>query len=153
MEKEVCMKKMWVILFALMITAAGASAQKVIIGGGFGHYHPYYYHPYYYRPYYGLNYGFAFGYPYYRPNYYYRHPSKLDRQITDIENDYADRISSVRMDNSLTGRERRHEIRDLRKERDEAVDNARRNYYKRADRNYNNQNNSNQNNNNDNNQQ
>lgn len=148
------MKRLSIILLAITLTAAGASAQKVIVGGRIG-----YSHPYYARPYYGFGLGLGYGYPYYgypyynRPYYYYRHPSGLDRQIMNIENDYADRIQSARMDNSLTGRERRQEIRNLREQRREAIDNARRNYYRQPYRGYNNNNNYNQNNNNQNNPQ
>lgn len=146
------MKSLLIMLLAFALTAAGASAQKVIVGGRIGYSH--YYQPYYYHPYYsfGLGYGYPYyGYPYYRP-YYYRHPSGLDRQIINIENDYADRIQSARMDNSLTGRQRRQEIRSLREQRREAIDNARRNYYKQPYpyHGYNNNNNYNQNNSNNN---
>lgn len=147
------MKRLSIILLVLTLAAGGASAQKVIVGGRIGGYsHPYYYQPYV-RPYYGFGLGLGFGYPYYGYPYYYNRPyyyrggSGLDREINNIENDFADRIQSARMDNSLTGRERRQEIRHLREQRREAIDNARRNYYKQPYqyRGYN-QNNSNNNN-------
>ncbi len=148
------MKKILIILFAVFVSAASVSAQKVIVGvehfGGGGYYHRYY-RPYY-NPYYSLGFGLGYGYgnPYYgRP--YYQRETRLDRQIIDIKNGYADRISSARADNSLSGRERRQEVRKLRHERDETVDNARRSYYKQPYRSYNNNNNhqNNSNNNND----
>jgi hypothetical protein len=119
------MKKILIVLFSF-IMALSASAQKRVVM------HPVvpvgprivYYHPYYWHPYYGFNYWYG------RPAYYYYHPTKLEKQIIDIENDYADRISSVRADDSLTHRERRQKIRELRHERDDAVYNLRKNYYK-----------------------
>ncbi len=102
--------------------------------------HPYYSHPYYSRPYVGFGYGLGFGYnpffyggigyPYYGYPGYYNRPPKLDRNIMDIENDYSDRIKSARLDKSLTGHQRRQEIRELRRERKQAVYDAKRNYYK-----------------------
>lgn len=86
----------------------------VVLGGGF------------YNPYFSP-FGFYYGYPYATAPY---QPTKLDIQINDIKNDYADKIESVRLDNSLTGRERREQVRDFRRERDQAVLDARRNYYK-----------------------
>jgi len=120
------MKKISIVLFSIII-GLSASAQKVMV-------HPVvhvgprivYYHPYYWHPYYGFGYSWYYG-P--RPYYYY-HPTKLDRQIADIENEYSDRIYSVRQDDSLTHHERRVKIRELRHERDQAINDAKRNYYK-----------------------
>ncbi|HVX28285.1 MAG TPA: hypothetical protein VHB70_18205 [Parafilimonas sp.] len=120
------MKKISIVLFSIII-ALSASAQKVIV-------HPVvpvgpriaYYHPYFWHPYYGFGYSWYYG-P--RPYYYY-HPTKLDRQIVDIENEYSDRIYSVRQDDSLTHHERRMKIRELKRERYQAIEDAKRNYYK-----------------------
>ena len=121
------MKKISIVLFSV-IMAFSASAQKIaarpVVHAG-----PrvvYYYHPYYWRPYYGFGYSMYYGHP----GYYYR-PTRLERQIQDIENEYSDRISSVRADDSLTGHERREKIRELRHERDQAISDAKKNYYKR----------------------
>jgi hypothetical protein len=119
------MKKISVVLFSVIL-ALSASAQKVIV-------RPIvpvgprvvYYHPYYWRPYYGLGFNWYYGHP-----AYHYHQTKLEKQIQDIEDDYSDRISSVRADDSLTGHERRVKIRELRHERDQAVDDLRKNYYK-----------------------
>ena len=130
------MKKFAVVAFALVATI-NLSAQKAFVRP-VPVYRP---HVVYVRPYIGYNYGYGYnpffygslgyGYPYYGyPGYYYRHPSKLDRQVMDIENDYSDRIESVRLDNTLTRHEKRQKIRELRHERRDAVDNAKRNYYK-----------------------
>ncbi len=106
--------------------ALSASAQKRVVV------HPvvpvgprvvYVYHPYW-HPYFGFNYWHG------RPAYYQYHPTRLEKKIIDIENDYADRISSVRSDDSLTHHERRQKIRGLKRERNDAVDNLKKNYYK-----------------------
>lgn len=129
------MKKLFIMLlsFGLM---AGVSAQRhgyggggfrggysyaprVVISGGF-------YAPLY--PYYG--YYSPFGYPYYQGYVNSGRPSKLTLKVEDIKNDYSDRIYSVRQDNSLTGRERRQKIRELKKERDQAINDLTSNYYK-----------------------
>lgn len=121
------MKKISIVLFSIII-GLSASAQKVIVrpvvpvGPRIIYYHPYYY----WHPYYGFDYAWYYG----RPAYYYYHPTKLDTQIVDIENEYSDRIYSVRQDDSLTHHERRVKIRELRHERDKAIEDAKRNYYK-----------------------
>jgi len=82
----------------------------------------------------GLGYGYS---PFYNPYYYspygynnsYR-PSKLDNQIAEITHDYADKIESARLDKTLSGSERREEIRNLKKERDKEIDEAKINYHK-----------------------
>ncbi len=117
------MKKIITVMLLILVVSA-ASAQK---GRG------YYYRPSTtvfvggYYPYFGM-------YPYYGyPNYYSPYgnrPSKLDLQIANIKHDYEDRIASVRMDKTLSGKERREKIRALRNERDNVIDAARRNYYK-----------------------
>ncbi|MBS1628410.1 MAG: hypothetical protein JSR09_00510 [Bacteroidetes bacterium] len=86
----------------------------VIVGGGF--YYPYSYYPFGYYPYYNMPYMLS------------ARPSKLDQKIADIEHEYAQRIESARMD--LKGKEKRHEIRQLKEARDHEIDMAKRNYYK-----------------------
>jgi hypothetical protein len=127
------MKKLMVIVVALGLVL-GASAQRFGHGyGGGGHvyiapprvsvgigYSPFYspyYSPFGYNPYYGYN------------SRSYR-PSKLDVQIADIKNDYQDKIWSAKHDTSLSGKERRKVVHQLRSERDQAVIDAKRNYYK-----------------------
>ncbi|TWV93348.1 hypothetical protein [Chitinophaga pinensis] len=90
----------------------------VVVGGGF-------YNPYF-SPF-GFYYGAPYGYPYSAAPY---QPTKLDMQVADIRNDYADKIESVKLDKSLTGKERRAQIRTFKQERDQAVLDAKRNYYK-----------------------
>jgi len=128
------MKKLLIVLFSVGL-ALGASAQKVrvvpraypvvrphvVVTTGF--YSPFY-SPFYY-PYFGYPY---YGYP---PGYYgYNRPTRLDMQIQDIKNDYQARISSVKLDNSLTRKERREKIRELKSERDHDVSQAKIDYYK-----------------------
>ena len=92
----------------------------------------------FHQPYYG-----GFGYrPYYSPwgynafynpyGYGYRYaprPSKLDLNIEEISNDYSEQISDVRHDNSISGSERRSQIRNLRHERDGRIIQAKKDYY------------------------
>ena len=120
------MKKISVIVFALILAVSSASAQKVVVVRPVAP--VYYYHPYSWHPYYGL--GFNYSWYYGRPVYYHYHLTKMEKQIQDIEDDYSDRIASVRADNSLTRHERRVKIRELRHERDQAIDDLKKNYYK-----------------------
>jgi hypothetical protein len=85
-----------------------------------GTYFPFYYSPLYYGtyPYYGY------------PPYWYHRPTKLDLQIEDIKNDYEEKIWSARHDKTLSGKERRKEVRELKHERDHEIIEAERNYYK-----------------------
>ncbi len=129
------MKKISIALFALLITIGSISAQKVVVRPVAPVVTPhiiYYYYPRpYLGPYYygglGLGYRWMYNYP---PYYYRHHMTKLEQQIQNIEDDYSDRISSVRSDNSLSGHERRQKIRALRQERDQAIDDLKSNYYK-----------------------
>jgi hypothetical protein len=125
------MKKI-AVLMSLVILTLSASAQKVIVRPIPVRPHVIYYarpYPYYYNPYfYG---GLGFGYTWYNhPAYYYNQPTKMEQQIQDIENDYSDRINSVKADDSLTGHERRVKVRELKRERDRAIDDFKKNYYK-----------------------
>lgn len=110
-----------------MIMVISVSAQKYVRG--------HYYRPrtrvvigvggYYSSPYYSY---YPYDYGLYRP-YYYR-PSRLTLEIEDIRADYRDRIWSVRHDNSLTRKERKMRIHELKSQREEAIRNAERNYYR-----------------------
>ena len=125
------MKKISIVLFSVIMVLS-ASAQKIVVAPRVHtvphvvyYPRPYFYNPYFYNPYY-----FGFNYWYGQPAYYYHRPTKLERQIQDIENEYSDRIKSVRADDSLTHHERREKIHDLRHERDQAIDDAKKSYYK-----------------------
>lgn len=126
------MKKISVVLFSVIL-ALSASAQKVIVRP-----HPvvhvgprviYYSRPYW-NPYWYGGFGFRWNYPYYGRPYYNNHQTKLEKQIQDIEDDYSDRIESVRSDDSLSGHERRVKVRELKRERDDAIYDLKKNYYK-----------------------
>jgi hypothetical protein len=128
------MKKVFVIVLSMVIVAT-ASAQtkggghyyrgggryyhphtRVIVGLGAGYYSPYYY-PFYYPPY----------------DYGYRMPSRLELKIEDIRADYRGRIYSARHDKSISKSERKATIHQLKSDRDLAVRDAERNYYKSYD--------------------
>jgi len=153
------MKKLLMITIAIGL-ALGVSAQKVVGRGG--------YHVV--RPHVSVGLGFGYspfyspwGYGFYSPwmyspyayNYGSSRPSRLDLTIQDIKSDYNDRIKSVRMQDDLTGREKRQTIRQLKDDRDKAVVQAQKDYYyKRSGKNRpsnNSNNNSNDNNKDDNN--
>jgi hypothetical protein len=136
------MRKLAVVMMALLLgfgvdaMAAGGPGRGGFHGGGFarprttviigGGYSPFY-SPF---GYYGMGWGAGYGAPYYGYGAMPYRMSKLDRQVAEIRADYADRIESVRMDRSLTGKERRAKVRAFKQERDEAVHSAKVNYYK-----------------------
>jgi hypothetical protein len=90
---------------------------RIVVGLGSGYYSPYY-------PLYPYDYGYGY---YNRP--FYR-PSGLQMKIADIEADYKDRIWSARHNRSLPKNERKQTIHRLRTQRDQAIRDAERNYYK-----------------------
>ncbi len=130
------MKKLVILVVAMgifsAVAAAGPQSRGYVKGG--------YYRPHtvivrgYYDPFYSPYYGWGFGYPYYMYPYGYPsaapRPSKLDQEIADLEHDYSQKISSVRMDKSLSGKERRAHIKNLRAARRDAIDKAKMDYYK-----------------------
>lgn len=61
----------------------------------------------------------------------YNRPSRLDLAVQDIENEYRDRIWSVKRDRSLSRQQRKTMVKNMRYERDKAIRDARRGYYKR----------------------
>jgi hypothetical protein len=78
-------------------------------------------------------YGYGLPYPYYgypSPYMYGHRPTRLEMQLQSIRDDYKDRIYSARHDRSLTHRQRREVIRQLKKERDREIENLRSSYYK-----------------------
>ena len=123
------MKKLLIIL-VITVTALSASAQRFHPGGRGGHYvsRPHVvvragvYAPF--NPYYGYPF-----YPY--PSYYgYERPTKLDLKIEDIKNDYQDKIWSVKHNESLSRKEKRRTVHQLRYERDQAIIQAKKDYYR-----------------------
>lgn len=128
------MKTALIVICALGLTLS-ASAQKVVrvaphprthvsVGVGFGGGYGYYpYSPYWYNPWYA----YPPGPGYYRSS----RPSKLDLEIQDINNDYKDKIWSARHDESLSGKQRRQAVHDLKHQRDTDILQAKKDYYKR----------------------
>lgn len=128
------MKKLLIMMLAIGLVT-GVSAQR---HGGFHGVGGYYSRPIIVPSYggIGLGIGYGFGYPFYGfPPYSYNYgnnarPFKLTQKIDDIKNDYQDRIYSARNDSKLKGKEKRQEVRDLKHERNDAVNNLKSNYYK-----------------------
>src|SRR5690242_3787496 len=98
--------KKFIVVGLLLMLVTGVSAQYHYRGGfyarprvsiGIGLHVPiapfygyYGYSPFFAYPPFGYGFGYPYGYPY---GYGYRYrPSKLDLQIQDIKNDYANRI-------------------------------------------------------------
>jgi hypothetical protein len=134
------MKKLLIILFSVGLTLGAAAQKRVIVGHGYVRPRVTVIAPVYPSPYY---YGYGYAYspfynpwydPFYGPNRYQSRPSKLDLQIEDIENDYQYQISTVRHDKDLPKQERKQKIRDLKHEREDAIVQAKRNYYNKEDR-------------------
>jgi len=124
-----------IVICALGLTLS-ASAQRVVhasprvyprshvsVGVGFGGYGYYPYSPFGYNPWYA----YPPGGGYYRSS----RPTKLDLQIQDINNDYKDRIWSARHDESLSRKQRRQEVHNLKHGRDTDILQAKKDYYKR----------------------
>jgi len=85
---------------------------RVVVGLGAGYYSPYYF-------------------PFYSPyDYGYWRPSRLELKIEDIQADYKDRIYSVRHDKSISKSERKAMIHQLKSDRELAIHDTQRNYYK-----------------------
>ena len=127
------MKRLLIIMLSLGLVA-GASAQKVRGVGGVHYIHSprviVYggaYAPFY--PYYGFGFN-PWGYPYPYAPYAYNRPSKLTLQIEDIKNDYKDKIWSAKHDKTISKQERKEQVRELKKERDQLIEDKKANYYK-----------------------
>jgi hypothetical protein len=128
------MKTALIAICALGLTLS-ASAQKVVrvaphprthvsVGVGFGGGYGYYpYSPYWYNPWYA----YPPGPGYYRSS----RPTKLDLEIEDINNDYKDKIWSARHDESLSRKQRRQAVHDLKHQRDNEILQTKKDYYKR----------------------
>jgi hypothetical protein len=130
------MKKLMVITMCLGL-ALGASAQvhsigayhgsvgyviqpRISVGIGFAPY----YSPFGY-------YGFPYGIPYggYYPYGPLGRPSTLQRKEDEIRSDYEDRIYSVHQDTSLTAKQKRQSIKDLKKQRKKDIHDLVANYH------------------------
>lgn len=117
-----------------MLAAGTVSAQKVVVRPRpvpvAPHPRVVYYPRPYYNPYWNPYFYGGLGFNLYNRPAYRNHVTKMERQIQDIENDYKDRIESVRSDNDLTGKERRQKVRELKHERNQEIANFKSNYYK-----------------------
>jgi hypothetical protein len=121
------MKKLFIVLISLGL-ALGASAQHFVHGGGY----------FYGGPRIGLGFGiyppfYPFGYPfgYYPYGYGYGYgASRLNMQIADIKNEYKGKIWTVKEDNTLSHKQKREKIRQLKLQRDETIDQAKRDFYR-----------------------
>jgi hypothetical protein len=125
------MKKFIVVAICVAGLGFTAAAQKVAVyhrvhafrpsfGFGVGYYPPFY-----------SPFGF-YGYPYgaYYPYGMYSRPSKLQKEEEDIKSDYADRIYSVRQDDSLTNKQKRQEVHTLKKQRNQEIHDLVASYHK-----------------------
>jgi len=148
------MKRNILIILLTFGLAYGASAQRghggVIVGGHGYHGGGWAYHP---RTYVGV--GFGLGYPWWGwgygwygpwyggyPAYYYGYgamPNQLELQVQDIRNDYTQQIKDVRHDKALTHKERRAKIDQLKTDRDNAIVQARHDYFYNSRQRYPNQ--------------
>jgi hypothetical protein len=132
------MKSLIVVLVCAGLTGAAnaQSTNKVNVGGVY-HGGIYAFQPRiavgvgYYSPLYGPfgYYGYPYG-PFYPYASSYNRSSQLQRKEDQIRSDYADRIYSVRQDNSLTGKQKRAEVRDLKKQRKLEIHDLVANYHK-----------------------
>ncbi|TDH27304.1 hypothetical protein EXU57_06860 [Segetibacter sp. 3557_3] len=140
------MKQIMVVMLALGIGFAANAQPKV--NGNIGQLRPRVYvappvYPVYPRL--GMGYGFGYGYapgfryspfyspfndPFYRGYRYQSVPQELQLEIDDINNDFDYRIAEARRDKSVSGKERRQHVRDLKNQRENALIDAKRAYYK-----------------------
>ena len=126
------MKNLLIIL-SLFLLSLTASAQRfkgggyhggyrvyrpIVTVGAYGSWYPYgFYNPFYY-PY------------YYNPDYSYRYPARLEMNLDAIRDDYQQQIKETRHDKSMSGKERRAKIRELKNEKDRAIIDAKRDFFK-----------------------
>lgn len=86
----------------------------------------------------GIGTGFGYGrgfynsYPLYNSpynNYYNRRPSNQDIQIQDVEAEFRYKKREIRQDRSLSSSQKKQMIRDLRRDKEKAKIDTKRNYY------------------------
>ncbi|MBK5272160.1 MAG: hypothetical protein JJE22_14215 [Bacteroidia bacterium] len=123
------MKKLLIILIVTGLSLGASAQHRRVMHRSYPRSHvvvginaPVY--PYYYRGYYDPFYS-----PYYRYGYSPRE-TRLELRISDIRNDYQDKIWSARHDKSLSKTERKATIQQLKHQRDQAINEAKRNYYR-----------------------
>jgi hypothetical protein len=100
----------------------------------------YRFNPYYgglgYRSMYGFASPYAFGYspfadPFYPSQRVVAEPSPLDLAIDDIKEEYNYRIDNAKDDKNLSKDERKQLVRDLKHQREDAIIEAKKNYYQK----------------------
>ncbi len=129
------MKNLLIIL-SLFLLSFTASAQKVIRGGGGFHGGGYtrVYRPVIsvgaYAPLYPYGFYSPFYNPYYYPDYSYRYPARLKMKLDAISDDYQQQIKETRHDKTMTGKERREKIRELKTEKARAIIDAKKDFFK-----------------------
>lgn len=142
------MKKLLIVIVSLGLTFAAEAQAKINRGGAVRSFRPrttvVAVAPIY--PYGGMGWGMRYGYrysPFYSPFYdpflgYQRReptPSKLDLEIEDIKNQYGHKLTSARKDKSVSKQERKQKIRELKHEREDAIIEAKKIFYRDEDRN------------------
>jgi len=121
------MKKFLILILCVGVMSV-ASAQKFGFRGGY--YAPHFSYGYGFYPYWGYGYPY-YGYPYYAYPYGYGRMSyRLEIQEENIRYDYQQKIDTVRNDKTITGKIRRQRIRALREQRNQAINDQERNYYR-----------------------
>jgi hypothetical protein len=125
----------------LLVTVLGASAQNGHVASR-GVYKPAYvvrpriivgvYSPFY-SPFgfYTYPFGYApFGFPYNPYGMGYSQPTQLQKKEADIRADYQDRIYSVRHDDSLSSKQKRQAVRELKDQRKQDIKSLVENYHR-----------------------
>ena len=94
-------------------------------------------------PFYGGAMGFGYGYGYnpyglYSPMWNTPRvietvPSQLSLQLEDINNDFQYQLKNVRKDKTLAKQDRKQKIRDLKHQREDAIIEAKKSFYKNSD--------------------
>lgn len=72
--------------------------------------------------------------PFYRNSRIQRQPSQLDLQIDDIKEDFDYQIDTVKDDKNLTKDEKKQKVRYLKHLREDAISEAKKNYYRFGDK-------------------
>ncbi len=121
------------IILSLFLLSFTASAQRGIKGGGFHGGYTRVYRPAIsvraYAPFYPFGFYSPYYYSYY-PGYSNQYPARLEMKISAIREDYQQQIKEARHDKTMTGKERRAKVRELKTEKDRAVIDAKKDYFK-----------------------
>jgi|GEM_PF-3260681 len=121
------MKQIILATALIAIVSAASAAPVAHIGGGIhGGRTVIIYNNGFYNPWYSP-YNAFYGYP---AAPIPQQPSKLDMQIQSIKNDCSDKITSVKLDKTLSKQEIKDKIKTFKQDRDLAVKEAKVNYYK-----------------------